>query len=165
MAKNISEEEVTGLKELFKQIDADSNGNITIQELRIAMKDSFLKDSEVMDLLDAADVDGDGTIDYEEFLAATVQASRINTDENLKAAFQHFDADASGFITKEELVEALKNIKGLSSEHISVIITDVDNDSDGQINYNEFVAMMRAENTAGPTRIRAKLRTEGSVPS
>ena len=166
MAKNISEEEVAGLKELFKQIDADSSGNITIEELREAMKkdNSPLQDSEIMDLLEAADVDGDGTIDYEEFLAATLQASRLNTDENLKAAFEHFDADGSGQITKDELMQALKNIKGLSEEHINVIVEDVDRDDNGEIDYAEFVAMMRAENTAGPTRISAQLRV-GETPT
>ena len=34
--------------------------------------------------MQAADVDGDGMIDYAEFLAATVQLSTLETDENLQ---------------------------------------------------------------------------------
>jgi Ca2+-binding EF-hand superfamily protein len=41
-------------------------------------------EEELLNLMKAADVDGDGTIDYAEFLAATVQLSTLQSDENLE---------------------------------------------------------------------------------
>ena len=43
-----------------------------------------------------ADVDGNGTIDYIEFISATMQRFRLERDENLYKAFQYFDKDNSG---------------------------------------------------------------------
>lgn len=43
-----------------------------------------------------ADVDGNGTIDYIEFISATMQRHRLERDEHLHKAFLHFDKDNSG---------------------------------------------------------------------
>jgi hypothetical protein len=61
---------------------------------------------------------------------------------------QHFDKDGSGFITADELQEALKSHgdSGQVSSHIKEILQDVDRDNDGRINYDEFCAMMRSGN-------------------
>lgn len=71
-------------------------------------------------------MNGDGTIDYEEFLAATIHASKLEAEENLYRAFQYFDKDSSGFISREELVEALSQGSGqeLAGE-IDTIIAQV----------------------------------------
>ena len=43
-----------------------------------------------------ADVDGNGTIDYEEFITATMHRHKLERDEHLFSAFQYFDRDGSG---------------------------------------------------------------------
>ena len=40
-----------------------------------------------------ADVDKSGTIDYGEFIAATVHLNKLEREEHLIAAFQYFDKD------------------------------------------------------------------------
>eukprot|EP00850_Spirogloea_muscicola_P024156 SM000458S16458 [mRNA] locus=s458:15350:19092:- [translate_table: standard] len=90
-----------------------------------------------------ADVDGSGTIDYEEFLAATMQVSRAHVEEALLATFQHFDRDGSGFITGEELQHALGDA-GLAQEGaVAEVLAEVDADKDGRIDYEGVVAMFR----------------------
>ncbi len=39
-----------------------------------------------------------------EFLAATLHLSKLNREENMMAAFKHFDKDDSGFITQAEIL-------------------------------------------------------------
>ena len=43
-----------------------------------------------------ADVDKSGTIDYIEFITATMHRHRLEKEENLYKAFQYFDKDGSG---------------------------------------------------------------------
>lgn len=42
------------------------------------------------------DVDGNGTIDYIEFISATMHRHRLERDEHLYKVFQYFDKDNSG---------------------------------------------------------------------
>lgn len=44
-----------------------------------------------------ADVDGNGTIDYVEFITATMHRHKLERDEHLYKAFSYFDKDSSGW--------------------------------------------------------------------
>ncbi|OAY34143.1 calcium-dependent protein kinase SK5 isoform X2 [Manihot esculenta] len=147
IAERLSEEEIGGLKELFKMIDTDNSGTITFDELKEGLKrvGSELMESEIKDLMEAADIDNSGTIDYGEFLAATVHLNKLEREENLVSAFSFFDKDGSGYITIDELQQACKEF-GLSELHLDEMIKEIDQDNDGQIDYGEFAAMMRKGN-------------------
>ncbi|KAK7318367.1 hypothetical protein RJT34_03066 [Clitoria ternatea] len=147
IAERLSEEEIGGLKELFKMIDTDSSGTITFDELKNGLKrvGSELMESEIKDLMDAADIDNSGTIDYGEFIAATVHLNKLEREENLVSAFSYFDKDGSGYITIDEIQQACKDF-GLDDVHIDEMIKEIDQDNDGQIDYGEFAAMMRKGN-------------------
>nr|XP_016487584.1 PREDICTED: calcium-dependent protein kinase 17-like isoform X3 [Nicotiana tabacum] len=93
-----------------------------------------------------ADADGNGTIDYEEFITATMHMNRMDREEHLYKAFQYFDKDKSGYITMEELEQALREFGMNDAKDIKEIISEVDSDNDGRINYDEFVAMMKKGN-------------------
>ena len=55
IAERLSEEEIGGLKELFRKIDKDQSGSITFDELRNGLRrvDSKIKESEIEDLMHA----------------------------------------------------------------------------------------------------------------
>ncbi|GFZ16434.1 calcium-dependent protein kinase 6 [Actinidia rufa] len=93
-----------------------------------------------------ADVDGNGTIDYIEFITATMHMNRMEREDHLYTAFKYFDKDNSGYITMEELEHALKKYNMGDEQTIKEILAEVDTDHDGRINYDEFVAMMRKGN-------------------
>ncbi|KAL5998606.1 Calcium-dependent protein kinase 15 [Asimina triloba] len=148
IADNLSEEEIKGLRQMFKNMDIDQSGTITYEELKTGLSKlgSKVTEAEVKQLLDAADADHNGSIDYMEFVTATMHRHRLEKDENLYKAFQFFDIDGSGFITRDELKQAM-TAYGMGDEAtINEIINDVDTDHDGRINYEEFVAMMRKGN-------------------
>ncbi|KAL3619222.1 Calcium-dependent protein kinase 15 [Castilleja foliolosa] len=145
IAENLSEEEIIGLKEMFKSMDTDNSGTITYEELKAGLPKlgTKLSESEVKQLMEAADVDGNGTIDYIEFITATMHMNRMEREDHLYKAFEYFDKDKSGYITMEELEHALKEYNMGDAKTIKEIIAEVDTDHDGKINYDEFVAMMR----------------------
>lgn len=45
-----------------------------------------------------ADVDGNGTIDYIEFITATMHLNRMEREDHLYKAFEYFDEDKSGLV-------------------------------------------------------------------
>ncbi|KAL6141601.1 hypothetical protein ACLB2K_059889 [Fragaria x ananassa] len=143
IAESLSEEEIAGLKEMFKMIDADNSGHITLEELKTGLEKvgADLKDSEITWLMQSADVDNSGTIDYGEFIAAMLHLNKVQKEDHLFAAFSYFDKDGSGYITRDELQQACENF-GLQDVQLDDIIREVDKDNDGRIDYSEFVAMM-----------------------
>ncbi|EOA29059.1 hypothetical protein CARUB_v10025314mg [Capsella rubella] len=144
IAESLSEEEIAGLKEMFKMIDTDNSGHITLEELKKGLDrvGANLKDSEILGLMQAADIDNSGTIDYGEFIAAMVHLNKIEKEDHLFTAFSYFDKDGSGYITRDELQQACKQF-GLADVHLDDILREVDKDNDGKIDYSEFVDMMQ----------------------
>lgn len=72
-----------------------------------------------------ADIDNSGTIDYGEFIAATIHLNKLERDEHLVAAFQYFDKDGSGSITIDELQQACQE-QGLNDLYLEDVIREVD---------------------------------------
>lgn len=55
IAESMSEEEIAGLKEMFKMIDTDNSGQITFEELKDGLKifGANLNETEIKDLMQA----------------------------------------------------------------------------------------------------------------
>jgi len=60
--------------------------------------DLFCGSDEIDELLFQADVDGNGTIDYIEFITATMHMNRMEREDHLYKAFEYFDKDKSGYL-------------------------------------------------------------------
>eukprot|EP00955_Chlamydomonas_euryale_P089729 364489-Chlamydomonas_euryale.AAC.8 len=86
VGQHLSQDEITGMKELFKSIDEDGSGTITVSEMRKAMAQwgNKISEAELANLMAIADVDGDGLIDYNEFVAATMHMSKLEKEELLQ---------------------------------------------------------------------------------
>ncbi|XP_042050077.1 calcium-dependent protein kinase 20-like [Salvia splendens] len=150
IAESLSEEEIAGLKEMFKMIDVDNSGHITLEELKkgLSRVGAHLKDSEIENLMQAADFDNSGTIDYREFVAAMLHLNKVQKEDHVYAAFSYFDKDGSGYITRDELQQVCEQF-GIEDVHLDDIIREVDKDNDGRIDYSEFVAMMQDSSFGG----------------
>lgn len=160
IAERLSEEEIAGLNEIFKMMDTDCSGAITFDELKAGLErlGSCLMDSEIQTLMEAADIDKSGSIDYDEFITATLNLNRLEREEDMFAAFSYFDKDGSGYITVDELQQACLEYKMVDGE-IEEMIREIDQNNDGTIDYNEFVAMMRKGNGGvGRRTLRNSLR-------
>ncbi|XP_058202051.1 calcium-dependent protein kinase 24-like [Rhododendron vialii] len=147
VADNLPQEEVAGIKQVFHMMDTDKNGNLSFEELKdgLHMIGQPVADPEVQMLMDAADFDGNGMLNCEEFVTMSVHLKKIGSDDELlRQAFRHFDKDESGYIEYEELREGLseENLGPNNDQVIQDIIYDVDLDKDGRISYQEFEAMM-----------------------
>uniref|UniRef100_A0A5B7AXG8 non-specific serine/threonine protein kinase n=1 Tax=Davidia involucrata TaxID=16924 RepID=A0A5B7AXG8_DAVIN len=147
VAEHLSVEEVAGIKEAFEMMDTSKRGKINLEELRNGLQKlgHQIPDAELQILMEAANIDGDGTLNYGEFVAVSVHLRRMANDEHLRKAFAFFDRNQSGYIEIEELRDALSDEDDANSEEvIKAIMHDVDTDKDGRISFEEFAAMMKA---------------------
>jgi calcium-dependent protein kinase len=141
--------DVINASKLFNQIDVNDDGRINKDELYNGLKDQLriknLK-KEVDIIFKKLDMDGNGSIEYEEFIRAAVNKDFFISDEIIEFAFKFFDKDNSGEITYDEIKEVFKDsmIKS-SKEEISLkkIIDEVDKNGDGVISYEEFSLIMK----------------------
>ncbi|CAN4086084.1 unnamed protein product [Withania somnifera] len=147
IAEHLKLEEIEVIREMFSLMDSDGDGKITYNELKAGLRKvgSQLAEAEMKLLMDVADVDGNGVLDYGEFVAVIIHLQRMENDEHFRRAFMFFDKDGSGYIELGELREALADESGAcDTDVVSEIMREVDTDKDGQISYEEFVAMMKA---------------------
>ncbi|KAM3144380.1 hypothetical protein pb186bvf_003544 [Paramecium bursaria] len=99
--------------------------------------------SEVQRIMELVDMDGSGTIDYSEFIIATMDRKKAVQKEKLKEAFQVFDKDGNGFISEAEIKEVLgPSLVGYDEGMWHQMIMEIDQNGDGQISYEEFCEMM-----------------------
>ncbi|KAG5626773.1 hypothetical protein H5410_011991 [Solanum commersonii] len=104
-------------------------------------------EAELQDMINEVDADGNGTIDFPEFLNLMARKKKdTDSEEELKEAFRVFDKDQNGFISAAELRHVMTNLgEKLTDEEVDEIIREADVDGDGQINYDEFVKVMMAK--------------------
>ena len=102
---------------------------------------------QVQDMINEVDADGNGTIDFPEFLNLMARKMKdTDSEEELKEAFKVFDKDGNGFISAAELRHVMTNLgEKLTDEEVDEMIREADVDGDGQVNYDEFVKMMMAK--------------------
>ncbi|KAG6788265.1 hypothetical protein POTOM_004327 [Populus tomentosa] len=153
IAENLSEEEIMGLKEMFKSMDTDNNGTITFEELKAGLPKlgTKLSESEVRQLMEAHTEQLSVILYIRCMFVSPFDDLFCGSDEIDELLFQA-DVDGNGtidyieYITMEELEQALMKYNMGDSKTIKEIIAEVDTDHDGRINYEEFVAMMRKGN-------------------
>lgn len=71
--------EIVELKEIFQELDKNGDGSISFDELQTGLGKRE-NGEQLLNILKAADTDGNGTINYTEFLAATMNATTFLKD-------------------------------------------------------------------------------------
>ncbi|KAJ8549183.1 hypothetical protein K7X08_032890 [Anisodus acutangulus] len=155
LASTLDEEELADLRDQFSAIDVDKNGVISLEEMRTALAKDLpwkMKESRVLEILQAIDSNTDGLVDFPEFVAATLHVHQLEEHNSTKwqqrsqAAFEKFDVDRDGFITPEEL----KMHTGLKGS-IDPLLEEADIDKDGKISLSEFRRLLRTASMSSPT--------------
>ncbi|KAE8724560.1 putative calcium-binding protein CML25 [Hibiscus syriacus] len=136
------------LEEVFKKFDANGDGKISSSELGSIMGSlgQKLSDEELHKMIKEVDADGDGFIGFEEFVELNTKGVDSNEVlENLKDAFSVYDLDGNGSISAEELHKVLQSLgDDCSIAECRKMISGVDNDGNGLIDFEEFKVMMMA---------------------
>jgi calcium-dependent protein kinase len=142
IASKIGGIELEKLRNLFKSIDINGDGVLSKREFgEVVLSQSYLSVVDVEIICRYLDTNKNGEIDYNEFIAGCLIRPSFRTEEWTIQAFHYFDRDGSGFITEQELREALHGgdlAVDLGRDDIREIIQQADFDHDGRINFEEF---------------------------
>ncbi len=96
------------------------------------------------DLMRSLDKDGNGVIDYTEFITGAIDKATMLSKQNLISAFKLIDRDNSGMITIDELKAVFGgNHADEKDENLWIdIMKEVDKNNDNQISFEEFTDVM-----------------------
>ncbi|EGG02964.1 uncharacterized protein MELLADRAFT_65992 [Melampsora larici-populina 98AG31] len=149
MADQLTEEQISEFKEVFSLFDKDGDETITAKELGTIMRSLGQNptEAELGDMIKEVDADGNGAIDFPEFLTMMSRKMK-NTDSEaeIREAFKVFDKDGNGFISVEEVERVMSNLgEKLTDEEIQKMHREADVNGDGEISYEEFVKMMQGK--------------------
>jgi len=136
MADQLNAEQIAVFKDAFSLFDDDGSGTISTKELGTVMKSLGQNptEAELQEMINEIDIDGNGEIDFDEFLLHMVKEINEGADseEELFQAFREFDRDGNGLRPAAEM----KYIMLISDEE------DDDLDGDGYLNFEEFVNLV-----------------------
>ncbi|OQV20899.1 Calmodulin [Hypsibius exemplaris] len=150
MLDKLTDAQVDEFKEAFSLFDKDNDGTITNKELGTVMRSLGQNptEAELQDMINEIDQDGNGTIDFSEFL--TMMAQKIkdtDSEEELREVFRAFDKDGDGFISAEELRHLMTNLgERVTDQELEKMIGEADLDGDGQEDVNEVTSTAASYN-------------------
>merc|ERR1712005_61023 len=97
-AGQLSEEQLDEIREAFNLFDNDQSGAIDVRELKAAMRalGFEVKNEELKKMVSDVDNDGNGTIEFSEFLQMmTGKMGEKDTREDIEKVFKLFDDDTT----------------------------------------------------------------------
>ncbi|ERL84227.1 hypothetical protein D910_01815 [Dendroctonus ponderosae] len=137
------------LKNAFDTFDVEKKGSIGVVMIGtiLSMLGVQTTDKMLAEIIAEVDEDGSGELEFAEFVTL---ASRFMVEEDaeamqqeLKEAFRLYDKEGNGYITTSTLKEILKELDDkLTSDELDMIITEIDTDGSGTVDYDEFMEVM-----------------------
>jgi len=141
-----TQERLAELREVFSLFDKDGSGGLDVKELGLVMRSLGLcpTDMEIQGMINEVDVDHSGCIEFHEFLY--LMSRKVADPENQhRLAFQFFDQERFGFITRDNFVRQMQELSNeFSVEDLDEMILQAkfENADLDTLTYKEFVKMM-----------------------
>lgn len=156
VASQFAAKELGSINEVFLRLatDAKTSGRIPVPMLVKALKDMGVREDTARDAVEGLDLDQSGCVGYTEFVAGCVCMLDDRLDDKLQQAFQTFDTDRDGRLSREDLNALLTSeafaSSGLTKGDLAIeeMLDELDTDGNGIIDFDEF----RAYFTPGVTR-------------
>ena len=143
---NWTVEQIAEFKEAFALFDKDGDGTITKNELCTVMQSlgQDPTDQDLDDMINEIDQDGNGEIDFDEFLVLMAMNTQdLTEDAIIGKGFSVFDVDDDGFITIDDLRTMMMSLgEEVDEQQLFEMMSEVDDSGTGRIslsNFKEFI--------------------------
>lgn len=136
IASNLTQAEVGTLEEIFRSMDKNRDGYITLSEFDdVISQGNFSQQvlNGVRDLRRDLIVSSEEKLNWRDFLAMTLDRSLAVREDNIKKAFQHFKHTDADYLTVTDLAEVVGG-----EGHAQEIMTLLDSDGDGKVSFEDF---------------------------
>jgi calcium-dependent protein kinase len=177
IARHMNHTDVRNIYNIFRKLDKSGDGVLSIEELRDGFSDAFGKDAgdskDIERVFSCMDLNRSGTIDYTEFLAASLGEKLIEQDEAVWAAFKAFDVMNTGKISKDDLRQVLANADvqkawtpWLCESLVNDFLKEFDTDCNGEIDFEHWKEFMRRtwDNQNAPSESESPTGSNCSPP-
>lgn len=132
----------------FKKFDKDGDGHIEPKEIRTVMRNVGVKlsDEESRKLIASVDTDGNGMIEFDEFVS--IMASNMLKDgrdqEELDRAFRLFDFEDTGFVDVTLARQLLSKCgsRPLTEAEVNELLAPLQPDDQGRVTMQQFRTLM-----------------------
>ena len=141
LSHNFAEKgQLNKLKKIFYKIDLNLDGKLSKEELYTAYKEAGMEmpKEELDKVVESIDFDGNGYIEYEEFIRVTIPKEQLFTDANLRTAFDMFDLDKNGTISLTEFKEILGLGKNKDINVNKELLKEIPIKGNEEINFEQF---------------------------
>lgn len=145
-ANSFTDEQIREYREAFNLFDKDGDETISTPELLTVMRSLGHNPSndDIMDMIKEVDKNGNGKIEFNEFLILMEKKLKtFESEELIREAFDVMDHDGDGYITVSKLRHVVQELGlNLSEEEMDEMILEADPSGDGRVSYQEFVDIM-----------------------
>ncbi|XP_078346486.1 LOW QUALITY PROTEIN: transmembrane protein 117-like [Oculina patagonica] len=149
MQDKLTEEQIEEYRDAFKFFDKDGNGYITTRELGAIMRSLGQNptETELQDMVNEVDYDGNGVVDFGEFVNMMINQNNNTLDEKeLLEAFRTFDGDDKGYIFSNEIRYVMRHMgESIPEQDINEILQDHEDSRKRKITFEEFIKLVKPE--------------------
>lgn len=141
------------LERIYQAMDLGHKGKVSREDFKTAYAqymgedEKELRKGELRELFENVDLVGSGTIEYSEFLIASLTKDVLLTDDNIQKAFKKFDVDGDGKISESDLKQVLTELSetkqiGLEEYIQNKLLNGVETDDKGMITFDTFSELL-----------------------